>query len=234
MAITRSSWMSQPTLDSPYRASCSARSARRVSSARRLGGSLSTNLVTRSSRTSWSRLRAVRIGDPLDESTLMGPLVDGLWSVSTPRCRRPWPRVAKCSAGDGYRGPGYFVEPTIIRAGAGWDVVHTETFAPILYLMTFETLEEVIEANNAVPQGSRAPCLPTTSAVPNSSYLPLGATAASRTSTLERPALRSVVRLEERRRQVEAVRPDPTLGRPICVARRTPSIVSRVAPSAGH
>ena len=97
----------------------------------------------------------VRIGDPLDESTLMGPLVD---AASVERFNTAVSQAVAqggevLCGGRAIEGPGYFVEPTIIRAEAGWDIVHTETFAPILYLMTFETLEEVIEANNAVPQG---------------------------------------------------------------------------------
>lgn len=49
--------------------------------------------------------------------------------------------------------PGYFVEPTLVRADNTWDIVKTETFAPILYLMSFHTLEEAIRMHNDVPQG---------------------------------------------------------------------------------
>jgi aldehyde dehydrogenase (NAD+) len=50
-------------------------------------------------------------------------------------------------------GPGNFVEPTVIRANAGMAVVRTETFAPILYLMSFETLEEALALQNSVAYG---------------------------------------------------------------------------------
>ena len=50
-------------------------------------------------------------------------------------------------------GPGFFVQPAIFRAEANLPIVHEETFAPILYVMKYETLEEAIELQNAVPQG---------------------------------------------------------------------------------
>lgn len=50
--------------------------------------------------------------------------------------------------------PGYFVEPTII-SGLKYDspVVRRETFAPIVYLLKYDTLEEAISWNNSVDQG---------------------------------------------------------------------------------
>ena len=48
---------------------------------------------------------------------------------------------------------GYFVEPAIVRAENHWDIVQEETFAPILYVMTFKTLEEAVEMHNDVRQG---------------------------------------------------------------------------------
>ena len=50
--------------------------------------------------------------------------------------------------------PGYFVEPTIVDGGERTGlIVQRETFAPILYVMTFQTLDEAIAIQNAVPQG---------------------------------------------------------------------------------
>ena len=49
--------------------------------------------------------------------------------------------------------PGYFVEPTIVRAQNHWPVVQRETFAPILYVMTFTTIDEAIAMQNDVRQG---------------------------------------------------------------------------------
>ncbi len=99
--------------------------------------------------------KQVPIGNPLDTSTLMGPLIDET-SVNNYLSA-----VAKAKAAGGevltggnkVDGPGHFVEPCVIKAQADWDVVKTETFAPILYVMTFSDLEEVIEQQNDVAHG---------------------------------------------------------------------------------
>ena len=49
--------------------------------------------------------------------------------------------------------PGYFVEPTIVRALHDMPIVREETFAPILYVITYQTLDEAIEIHNSVDQG---------------------------------------------------------------------------------
>jgi aldehyde dehydrogenase (NAD+) len=49
--------------------------------------------------------------------------------------------------------PGYFVEPTIVKAENSWEIVQEETFAPILYLIEYDDIEDAIEKHNAVPQG---------------------------------------------------------------------------------
>jgi aldehyde dehydrogenase (NAD+) len=49
--------------------------------------------------------------------------------------------------------PGFFVQPTIVRAHRGMEIVQQETFAPILYVLTYRTLDEAIELHNGVPQG---------------------------------------------------------------------------------
>jgi aldehyde dehydrogenase (NAD+) len=97
----------------------------------------------------------VRVGDPLEASTLMGPLIDA-GAVS-----RYTAAIATAQAEGGellcggkvLPGPGHFVEPAIIRARADMAVVQTETFAPILYLMSFDTLDEALALQNSVPYG---------------------------------------------------------------------------------
>ena len=98
----------------------------------------------------------VRIGDPLDPHTLMGPLID---AAAVGNFRQA---VAEAVAsggevvcGGGVRaGPGFWVEPTIItNARNEWPVVQRETFAPILYVLAFDTLAEAIAQNNGVRQG---------------------------------------------------------------------------------
>jgi aldehyde dehydrogenase (NAD+) len=99
--------------------------------------------------------RQVRIGDPLDARTLMGPLIDtgavARYSAAID--------AAKCEGGqvlcggNVLRQAGNFVEPTIIRANANMSVVSKETFAPILYLLNFDTLDEAMRIQNSVPYG---------------------------------------------------------------------------------
>ena len=97
----------------------------------------------------------VRIGNPLDSATLMGPLID------TGAVERYQAAVEAARAAGGevvYGGkviskPGNFVEPTIIRARNDWAIVQTETFGPILYLIEVASLEEALAQQNASDHG---------------------------------------------------------------------------------
>ena len=92
-------------------------------------------------------------------------------------------------------------------------------------------LDEVIAQNNAVPQGFRARCSPRTCAELRTSCQPQGAIVASPTSTSGRRAQKLEARLEGRKIQVVAERPDLMLGRPICVDRQIPSTGGQHCPS---
>jgi aldehyde dehydrogenase (NAD+) len=97
----------------------------------------------------------VRIGDPLDPATLMGPLID------TAAVRRFEAAVASVVASGGRLlaggkarpGPGCFVEPAIAVASHDWEIVRTETFGPILYLVPVDSLDEAIRLQNDVAHG---------------------------------------------------------------------------------
>jgi aldehyde dehydrogenase (NAD+) len=97
----------------------------------------------------------VRIGDPLDRNVLMGPLVDA-GAVDTMMAAIG---LAVEQGGEvlfgGNRidGPGYFVEPTIIAMPPDAEILQVETFAPILYVMPFDDLDEAIGLQNGVTQG---------------------------------------------------------------------------------
>ena len=97
----------------------------------------------------------VRIGDPLETGTLMGPLID-------PRAIEAYKAaIAAAQAAGGellYGGkvlskPGNFVEPAIIRARNDWEIVQTETFAPILYVIHVDSLAQALEQQNASAHG---------------------------------------------------------------------------------
>ncbi len=97
----------------------------------------------------------VRIGDPLAERTLMGPLIDedsvNRYHAAIGQALESGGRLL--FGGQRLNRPGFFVQPTIIQADAHWPIVHEETFAPILYVIPFDTLDEAIAANNSVAQG---------------------------------------------------------------------------------
>ena len=96
------------------------------------------------------------MGDPVDDGTLMGPLVtadavDGMMRAI---------ERAKAEGGEvitgGKRRPDLgpnFVEPTIIRMPGQSEIVKQETFAPILYILEYETMDEALALHNDVPQG---------------------------------------------------------------------------------
>ncbi len=98
----------------------------------------------------------VRIGDPLDPATLMGPLID---AAAVAAFERTVAEARECGGrivcgGHARPGPGYWVEPTVVaEARNEWPCVQRETFAPILYTMTFATIEAAIAQNNGVRQG---------------------------------------------------------------------------------
>ena len=97
----------------------------------------------------------VIIGDPLRDGTLMGPLVNENavqdYTNAIERAKTSGGKILY--GGAAIDGKGYYVTPTIIKAENNWDIVQEETFAPILYLMTFDTLGEAIHMHNDVPQG---------------------------------------------------------------------------------
>jgi aldehyde dehydrogenase (NAD+) len=98
----------------------------------------------------------VQIGDPLQSSTLMGPLIDG-GAVDGYVRAIDEARTAGATVACGGRvvpGSGFFVEPTIITGlDNAHPLVQRETFAPILYVMPYDTIDDAIALNNGVCQG---------------------------------------------------------------------------------
>jgi L-aminoadipate-semialdehyde dehydrogenase len=97
----------------------------------------------------------VRIGDPLDEGTLMGPLID---EGAVDRMERAVESVRSAGGeilcgGNRLEQPGNFIEPAIAVVKNDWDIVQTETFGPLLYLIPYKDLDEAIALQNGVAQG---------------------------------------------------------------------------------
>ncbi len=123
-------------------------STRRIIMQKSIGDDLTGRLV--------KAYQQVNIGNPMEADTLMGPLV-----VST-SVEEMMDAIDKAVADGGEvvyggqmlpdLGPN-FVEPTIVKMPAQTEIVKTETFAPILYLLEYEDIEEAIRIHNEVPQG---------------------------------------------------------------------------------
>ncbi len=99
--------------------------------------------------------KQVSIGDPLEPGTLMGPLVgeravDQMMSALE-IAREQGARIV--TGGNRLDRPGFFVEPTIAIVPKEASITQEETFAPILWMIEFDTLDEAIEIQNGVTQG---------------------------------------------------------------------------------
>ncbi len=99
--------------------------------------------------------KQLRIGNPLETGVLVGPLVDHqaveAFAKAIEKIRAAGGEIIH--GGRVLPGPGFYVEPTIVHAQNNWEIVQHETFASILYVMKYHTLEEAIALQNAAPQG---------------------------------------------------------------------------------
>jgi aldehyde dehydrogenase (NAD+) len=97
--------------------------------------------------------RQVKIGDPVEETTLMGPLVNRrAVDDMLEGLRRIREQGGEVLSG-GEHIMGNFVQPTLVRARPGMPILREEIFAPILYLIEFDDLDQAIHWHNNVPQG---------------------------------------------------------------------------------
>ena len=112
--------------------------------------------LTRRLRDSYEQ---VQIGNPLEERTLMGPLINPTavedMQETLGTVRREGGEILY--GGEPLRGPNYpggcYVRPCLVAARHNLKMVHRETFAPILYLIPYQSLEEAVAYHNEVPQG---------------------------------------------------------------------------------
>ncbi len=101
----------------------------------------------------------LRIGDPLNENNHVGPLIDtGAvegYLAAIEKCKREGGKFiveGGVLSGEGYES-GCYVKPCVAEVQPEFEIVQHETFAPILYLMKYNTFEEAIAVQNGVPQG---------------------------------------------------------------------------------
>jgi aldehyde dehydrogenase (NAD+) len=97
------------------------------------------------------------IGDPLSDATLVGPLInEGSFvdmSAALEQARAEGGTVLVGGQRRESADQAFYVEPAVVRMPQQSDIVRAETFAPILYVMTYATFEEAIALHNDVPQG---------------------------------------------------------------------------------
>ncbi len=103
--------------------------------------------------------KQLRIGDPLNPNNHVGPLIDKdavkMYLDAIEKCKAEGGNFIVEGAvvsGEGYES-GCYVKPCIAEAKPGFTIVQHETFAPILYLLKYKTMDEAIAIQNEVPQG---------------------------------------------------------------------------------
>ncbi|MEP7280135.1 MAG: aldehyde dehydrogenase family protein [Bacteroidota bacterium] len=103
--------------------------------------------------------RQLKIGNPLEPQNHVGPLIDkesvALYRQAIENCKAAGGRFVvegRVLAGTGYES-GCYVQPCIAEVENHYSIVQHETFAPILYLIKYTTIEEAIALQNSVPQG---------------------------------------------------------------------------------
>lgn len=101
----------------------------------------------------------LKIGNPLDSNNHVGPLIDkgavNDYLNAIEKAKQEGGKIiveGGVVEGDGYES-GCYVKPCIIEAENHFDIVQEETFAPILYIMKYSTIEQAIALQNGVPQG---------------------------------------------------------------------------------
>ena len=99
--------------------------------------------------------KQVVIGNPLDSKTLMGPLIN---QQAVDDYLKAIEMVTASGGkllfgGNVLSSDGHFVTPAIVSAQNSWEIVQKETFAPILYVMKYSTIDEAMDLHNNVPQG---------------------------------------------------------------------------------
>jgi len=99
---------------------------------------------------------SVRIGNPLDKKTLVGPLIDEAAFEAMQNALEEAEEAGGKILTGGVRQKskgGYYVSPAIVEMNAQVEIVKHETFAPILYVMSYDKFEDAVAMNNGVPQG---------------------------------------------------------------------------------
>ncbi len=100
--------------------------------------------------------QSLPIGSPLDGGTLVGPLIDGTayetFAAAIDQAEADGGELVVGGSRVG-GGDSYYVQPAVVRMPAQTDVVKAETFAPLLYVLTYDDFDDAVALHNDVPQG---------------------------------------------------------------------------------
>ena len=101
--------------------------------------------------------KQIKIGSPLDAKNHMGPLIDtdavGMYLQSLEAVEKAGGRFLVKGGALSNQASDCYVSPSIAEVENHWEIVQHETFAPLLYVMKYETLDQAIALQNGVPQG---------------------------------------------------------------------------------
>ncbi|WP_425408775.1 L-piperidine-6-carboxylate dehydrogenase [Hyphococcus sp.] len=101
-----------------------------------------------------SAYESLEVGDPLAPDTLIGPLIDGAaFDQMQYALERAKAEGAAITGGERIGETGFYVKPAIVEIDSHDGIVKEETFAPILYVMRYDSLDEAIDWQNGVSQG---------------------------------------------------------------------------------
>lgn len=109
-------------------------------------------------KVAYGQIIETKIGNPMEAGTLVGPLIDELAFDAYNGALASIAPFAKAMIGGNQRtvpgcDGGFYVEPTLVLLENQPDTIFLETFAPITYIIPYDTLEEALDIHNAVPQG---------------------------------------------------------------------------------
>lgn len=107
-------------------------------------------------KAAYLQIGAGKVGDPLDPATLVGPLIDAAaFDCMQSAIDAARPHAAEIVGGHRLRedSGGYYAHPCLVRLSNHPDVIHSETFAPLTYLIPYSDLEGAMAMHNSVPQG---------------------------------------------------------------------------------
>jgi aldehyde dehydrogenase (NAD+) len=178
----------------------------------------------------------LRIGNPIEPNHLVGPLIDkqafeAMAQALTEAVAQGGNILTGGERVLAERYPAaYYVKPALVEMPGQTEVVRRETFAPILYVLSYDTLEESIQLNNAVPQGLSSSIFSTDMREVEQFLSAAGSDCGIANVNMGPAALKSAGPSVARKKPAETARADQMPGSNTCAAPPTPSTTHRHCP----